>query len=283
MGKKIQKRGKCIFCEGYGLTHQHVLPNWLREYFPRTEKDTKTQNLLYYERFGESLVATPKIRKTQGHLGNVRIRNVCEQCNSGWISRLEKDVKPIVEELLKGNMVGLNKERQEALARWIILVNIMIEFTDIKTMAIPENDRKMIKNGIIPEGWKLWIGYCDSENWKFRYRHNGAKIMNRSDYESDHSVPNSCNVQFTTIGLGKLYIHAVRNCLESLNPLIDNLKYFGLMQIYPFVNDIPITLVPKYISDADADVIPDMIFNQIAKRGGKDIETVYIDPSNLMR
>lgn len=70
---------------------------------------------------------------------------------------------------------------------------------------------------------------------------------------------------------------------ESCLRLIDNLKYFVLMQIYPFVNDIPITLVPKYISDADADVIPDMTFNQIAKRGGKDVETVYIDPSNLIR
>lgn len=281
MGKKVQKRGKCIFCGEGGLTKQHVLPNWLREYFPRTEKDTKTQNLLYYERVDNSLVATPKMRKTQGHLGTVRIRNVCETCNSGWMSRLENDTKPIVKELLSGHVVGMDRKKQELLCRWILLVNIMIEYTDVKTIAITESDRKTLMDGVIPEGWKIWIGYCKNKNWEFRYRHNAAKVMRKSDYKKGNDIPEKCNVQFTTIGIGRLYIHTIKSYSELLNPTIENYEDFGLMQICPYVKDIPVAIMPKSISDMDAEIIPDMIYGQVTKC--EDINTVYIDASNLMR
>ena len=264
------------------MTKQHVLPDWLRECFPRTENDTKTQNLLHYERVDDSLIATPSIRKKQGHLGNMRIRNVCEKCNSGWISRLENDTKPIVKELLSGHVVGMDRNKQELLSRWILEVNVMIEYTDRKTIAITESDRKMIKNGMIPEGWKIWIGYCESKNWEFRFRHNAANVVRKSDYKKGSGIHEKCNIQFTTIGIGRLYIHTIKSYSEFLNPTINNYEDLGLMQICPFVKDIPVTIMPRRISDMNAEIIPDMIYNQITKYGGQNIDAVYIDTSNLM-
>ena len=207
---------------------------------------------------------------------------MCEKCNSGWISRLENDTKPIVKELLSGHVVGMDRNKQELLSRWILEVNVMIEYTDRKTIAITESDRKMIKNGMIPEGWKIWIGYCESKNWEFRFRHNAANVVRKSDYKKGSGIHEKCNIQFTTIGIGRLYIHTIKSYSEFLNPTINNYEDLGLMQICPFVKDIPVTIMPRRISDMNAEIIPDMIYNQITKYGGQNIDAVYIDTSNLM-
>lgn len=283
MGKKIQRQGKCIFCGGKGLTKQHVLPDWLREYFPRTANDTKTQNLMYFKRNENSMLTTPNIQKTQGHLGNVRIRNVCEKCNSGWISGIKNATKPIVEELLQGHIVKIDKEMQHLLSQWLMVVNIMIEYTDSKTITITEGDRKMVMNGIIPDGWKIWIGYCENKNWEFRYRHNAVAVMKKSDYQRGCDVPEKCNIQYTTVGIGRLYIHMTKNYSECIIPTIRDYESLGLIQICPFTKEIPVTIVPKYINNMDAEIIPDLIYNEIVRSGGRDIDTVFVNTSNLLK
>lgn len=281
MSKKVQKSGKCIFCGGERMSKQHVLPNWLGEYFPKKQNDVKVQRLVYIEKQQESMKVQPVIRKKQGHLGTLKIRNVCQNCNNGWMSKLEESVKPIVENLIKGQVVGLSKKDQDALTRWVILVNIMIEYTDEKTMAIPSEDRKILMEGGIPNGWVVWIGYCNSDNWNFRYKHNGAAVMTESDYKAGNKIPKKCNIQFTTIGIGCLYIHAIKSCLDYI-PMISHSEEIGLLQIHPYQKDIPILRIPKYIGDIDAETIPDFIYmGLINGKSENEIKNIFVDLSKL--
>lgn len=279
MGKKIQKKGRCVFCEGTGLTKQHVIPDWLKEYFPHNEKDKRIQKLVYHEFVNDSAIIRPKVCVKPGHLGTNKIRNVCNVCNNGWMSKLEKEVKPLVIQLIQGNINGINKEKQSLLSRWIMLVNIMIEYTDVTTMAIPKEDRIKIMNGDEPEGWTIMIGRCESDKWNFRYSHRGLKTILRKDYDFDN-IPVNCTLQFTTIGLGKLYIHAIKSCLDYM-PIIQNAEKMGLKQIYPYVKDFYAVEKINNISNADADIIPDLLYNWMIGKGIENVNNVLVDAHDL--
>lgn len=277
MSKKSQKRGKCIFCGSEGLTKQHVFPDWLKEYFPRSEKDMRKQFSTFFKYDKGTIIATPKFRRRTGHLGTTKVRNVCGNCNNGWMSRLEQEAKPIIVELLKGNVIALDKTKQELLSRWIMLVNIMIEYTDVKTMAIPQEDKELIMNGKLPHGWKIWICYSHSKKWDFSFRHHGAKILSQQDYENGREIPEQCNVQFTTIGIGDMYIHAIKSCEDFYNPTIVNYEEKGLIQICPYIRDIPITLRQHYISDEAAEIIPDLFVNDLMNHNKLNPDKAIID------
>jgi hypothetical protein len=48
------------------------------------------------------------------------VNSVCEDCNNGWMSRIENEAKPILVKMLKGKSFVLDKKSQAKLATWAL-------------------------------------------------------------------------------------------------------------------------------------------------------------------
>jgi hypothetical protein len=120
----------CIFCgNGGGPFHKEdVLPKWIAKEFRKAWIKVTSRET------GHTFV-------TRGHLGLVS-RAPCKTCNSGWMSRLETAVKPIIVPMMKGEKRTLSQEDQLALARWVMKTVMMMEFLpDVTTALFEPADR----------------------------------------------------------------------------------------------------------------------------------------------
>lgn len=113
--EKIKRR--CVFCGGGPMTAEHVWPVWLLELM---EKRLTTTEVVV-TRDG-SQMTRPSLETT--------VKQVCESCNTGWMSRLEDAAKPILTPMIMGDGLPLTRTRDEMriLAHWILKTYLMCNF-----------------------------------------------------------------------------------------------------------------------------------------------------------
>lgn len=107
----------CLFCGADGasaLSKEHVIPQWLLKHLKLPEDDKLFQGEA--SSANDTLVESPRIHSSfnfvQGH--------VCEECNNGWMSRLEATAKPILVPLIdRGRTIeSLAEEEAEIVGKW---------------------------------------------------------------------------------------------------------------------------------------------------------------------
>ena len=165
-GNKSKHVANCVFCGRSGVTKQHMWPDWLKTIIPR-EGSTSGQMIFHVRMapMNKAVIIQPDVKERRWHQGAHKIRNVCGQCNSGWMSRLETAAKPHLTSLILGKKCNLDKQAQHSLAAWIVMTSIMAEFTDIKTVSIPAIHRNQLRiSGNPPDGWQIWTGRYHGSN-----------------------------------------------------------------------------------------------------------------------
>jgi hypothetical protein len=107
----------CLFCGSDGasaLSKEHVIPQWLLKHLKLPEDDKLFQGVA--SSANDTLVESPRIHSSfnfvQGH--------VCEECNNGWMSRLEATAKPILVPLIDRvrTIESLAEEEAEIVGKW---------------------------------------------------------------------------------------------------------------------------------------------------------------------
>jgi len=104
----------CFFCaRDAKLTREHVIPRWLRKPLgdtPRWEMD------MWYRTELEMEKSPPLWRRRTDQI----LRRVCGDCNSGWMSNLEVEVRPLLEPLIAGEVLVVSSSDQDLLRRWAL-------------------------------------------------------------------------------------------------------------------------------------------------------------------
>jgi len=147
----------CIFCDLKGKkSKEHLWPEWMHSYLPlnwNNENTRETNTFKWKEQTGAK-----KINR-QGHLTTTKFRVVCRACNSGWMSILESETKPILTKILKNEEVVLHENDQEILAKWITMKVITGEHADEGICVTPKSDRHSLRTQKkIPEYYVIYIG-----------------------------------------------------------------------------------------------------------------------------
>ncbi len=147
----------CIFCGSRKKrSKEHVWPDWMREYFPKMEGQSHNRETHTFR--WETALGSKRVKR-QGHLSTLKIRAVCEECNSGWMSQLESETKPILKGILQNQPVEITEAKQETLARWITVKTIVGEHAEPDICVTPEADRYLLKSkGIIPNYYAIYLG-----------------------------------------------------------------------------------------------------------------------------
>ncbi len=259
--------GKCIFCGGGNLSKQHVIPDWIKGIIPRNATEsTKHQNFKpRFQYVDDMLVVKPELEVHNGHIGTRKIRNVCTRCNNGWMSKLEGEAKPLLTSLMLGQNVELDDNAQKTLSRWIVMTSIMVEFTDLQSIAIPPEDRVTLMKGQVPsEKWKIRIGRCQENQWLgMGYRHHCATCLRRSSpllIGEEMDTPR--NMQSSTFVIGRLLIFATSTPLpESEINFVPSIEK-KLILISPSIDQKAIKKSQtESVSDSELEQIANALFS----------------------
>lgn len=118
----------CAFCGGTPLTKEHGWPRWLESYLPGLRLNQTV--------IGDDYI--PQTRGVRSSISGGEVREICETCNSGWMSELENAAKPLVGPMAQGDSTFLSRPHQEIVAAWIVKTCF------IHTLVNPESKREWL-------------------------------------------------------------------------------------------------------------------------------------------
>ncbi len=160
----------CIFCGNkLHLTHEHAWPVWFSNMF---------SNSGYFLVEGEHL----KIRnwKYQSKRINLTINNVCRECNTGWMSNLEFETKPILEPMIIGKETLLSSLQQKIISKWAIKTEMVFEFTGSvtrKNYFTIEDRKKFYLKSLFPINTIIWLSAYIGKHACYARDHNINLIL----------------------------------------------------------------------------------------------------------
>jgi len=103
----------CLAC---GMTssppsREHVFSKWLLSEFG------PDLSVGLFRQLGDG---SREPHRAEIRLDSFRLKKICERCNTGWMSQLEEETKPIILGIIRGarNLNSLSDEERRTLARW---------------------------------------------------------------------------------------------------------------------------------------------------------------------
>jgi hypothetical protein len=124
--KREQKKGICVFCGGTPLSKEDVWPTWIGVDLGKAP--------VLLEATSRNAADEPHtvIRIRPGMSYTARRRRVCEDCNNGWMSRLEDQAAPLLKRMFAESIVlQLTVAQQTLLANWVFKTALMLQFVNV--------------------------------------------------------------------------------------------------------------------------------------------------------
>ncbi len=163
---------------------EHIFPEWLLRHLgiPKAEQ--------MFQGFGNEATLDTDEEGARVH-GTWRFveGRVCRRCNNGWLSDLERDVRPGLEVLIKngGRLVALTQPQRLLLARWAAKTAFLIASVSPFQRPVPPGHLWVMNNGgNVPEGVAVFGGqsgtsartaYLQSTMWpQYHLRRAGIRV-----------------------------------------------------------------------------------------------------------
>jgi hypothetical protein len=171
----------CIFCGKPAKSREHAWPDWLRK-FMLHKRTGRTE-----AKFGHH---NPIIRSWEG--GEIRVRNVCKNCNEGWMCKLENKTKPIIIGLATDFLRGINRSQVTILARWCAKTAMVFDCLGNETPRYSTGERfyhpstcQHVKDhSTPPHGTAIWLGRFAPSGWMWTKAHGTSAAIPGGRYES---------------------------------------------------------------------------------------------------
>lgn len=132
------------------MTREHVIPRWVSKavFAPGTVNLTDAGGQV--------------IRTAKGV--DIVVRDICRECNNGWLGSLEDRIKPILEPRLKGEGAGFLPPAEHALlARWATKTALLLLHAHRhrpEALGVPPEHFDCLRRGGMPPGTQVWMGRC---------------------------------------------------------------------------------------------------------------------------
>jgi hypothetical protein len=174
MTPRRRRKGKCLFCGDDDLSREHVIARWLRD-------ELKIQGPVQEHReFG-----SPRIWDTLA----VVLPEVCEKCNTGWLSRTERHARPVLAAMLFSNRaLQLNAMQQAKIARWAVKTSLLLALKRSKGEAhgwVPSGSMNWLyenpDSDQPPPGSYVWIGCLDAQGKIVSFMQSGSLLSDTRD------------------------------------------------------------------------------------------------------
>jgi hypothetical protein len=148
----------CIFCGStQRITREDVISRWIDRTLPRSTSTTRLTHTRHSVRNGKSRVVFRRFRQTRAVHD---VRNVCGDCNSQWMSRLESEVQQCLSPMLFGAPCTLDRAEQESIATWLTLKAMVLDADPDRDLepVFEQADRDALRiSRTIPTGLELYL------------------------------------------------------------------------------------------------------------------------------
>jgi hypothetical protein len=105
----------CLFCERGGkMSKEHLWPKWAQAAITPAQRGQRIRNALH-DGPGEPY------KVWEAPVFEATLKDVCVECNNGWMSKIEAAAKPFALPLMQGRSLALASEAQRKLALWAYL------------------------------------------------------------------------------------------------------------------------------------------------------------------
>lgn len=142
----------CMFCIEQASSKEDIWPQWLTKRFSLSDA-----SYMEAERGGKKLdpwqTNTPKLLLS---------KCVCKNCNNGWMSRLEGEIKPIIDSILDEQLKDFDVSSQARLSVWAIKTAMALEslYPDREYFYSESERQNMRTVSAIPARTSIWIAKC---------------------------------------------------------------------------------------------------------------------------
>lgn len=204
----------CIYCGariGRGThSREHVFAEWIRSLFVQTPPNERLTVVRHTQGRDQPLVAEEWLDEPF----NLRVKDLCRPCNSGFSSDIENAAKPMLTALIQGDPVVLRPDAQMRVAVWAMKLILNLQHSHSgHRLTIPASDFRWFRQHRWPlPGEQLWLAaYDGSGDWPASYRHFGLSLLPAgSEYR-----PQPTNGHAVAVAVGHLVIRAVGNTLDK--------------------------------------------------------------------
>jgi hypothetical protein len=215
------RRRECVFCGSHGpgtvITGEHLWSDWMASYLP---EDPTAKRIEFMEDLESEKSMRPiLIESTKpGAANKKKMRVVCATCNSGWMSIMENDTKPMLLPLITGRQSSLDAGSIQQLMQWVTLKTMVAEhdvFDGRTPMPIYDSvaRRRFMDTRDIPDGIWAWIGPGGSPKWCTGFHRHVTGVRSTSAPAGSVIEPNfvrlSANIHSVTWGIGCFFVHVI--------------------------------------------------------------------------
>jgi hypothetical protein len=139
-----------MFCEGNASTKEDVWPVWLQKRFRSDEARV----------FAERQSAPLGSWKSRN--AALQVRRLCEDCNNGWMSRLENEAKPLVESILNDQLRTITSSAQSTIAVWAMKTAMVLEAVGSEDawFYVQEDRRRLRSERMMPTRTSVSVAKC---------------------------------------------------------------------------------------------------------------------------
>lgn len=205
-------RRMCIFCSERPVgSKEHFYPQWMASLLP-------PQTIPTYHTGSRQIVShvpQPAVGKVKaGHIATKKFREVCRECNSGWMNRAETAARPLLEKMMRGDFVKLSEAEQVALAQWISIKTIVAEQADRPHAVTPQSNRtQLMQSGLIPSYFRIYVFLHSSEAQTGFHRFATELALLDPSSPSPPVRVGRKNTQQVTFAIGKLLVHVTASLM----------------------------------------------------------------------
>jgi hypothetical protein len=165
----------CIFCGDSDLTGEHLVAEWMHPHLPysvipKDARDPRHRIFTSTAFLDGTVVRGKNIKGAFSGLNDIRtvtLDVVCKSCNTGWMSRLQTAVKPVLLPFIQGEWPVLSTEEQRTLSLWTVMTALVfgrveahepVSHSDLTAFKDADQHRQ------VPDNFLLWI-YAHYDDW----------------------------------------------------------------------------------------------------------------------
>jgi len=151
----------CVLCGRPDVTKEHVFPQWLLDVIPR--KGAIPGGKIIH-RWDAPPGSESEDREWEAHQLTFQAKVVCQnECNGGWMSKLENGARPFLEPMIQGRGRTLYDTGREQVAFWALKTAMMIDFAqepEHRSVRPDEYPALYKAQTVLPDTF-AWLGACE--------------------------------------------------------------------------------------------------------------------------
>lgn len=258
--KKPHKYGRkvCIFCGRTPTTNEHIWPRWAADLLP---KSIGHKRFILDGNRGAETLKIPKQLHRQGSVSTVRIERVCKGCNSGWMSAFEDGIKPLLTQMINGEISILDDKHLAILTTYLTYKLMVLDWADGDPVLPSSANHAFHDERTMPPLTSIQIANCYEGRWRNAFRSYFCAVSLPEDYIGPDQPR---NLKSIALGIGNLFVFAIFSTQVDIKANFDDWQVIRLWPptgrghswppIYPIssqeAENIAVT-VEKFIQTSD--------------------------------